>query len=204
MIVRAVHREDPDPAVMAEAATVLRRGGVLLYPTDTCYGLGCDARNTQAMAKIGAMKGRDGAKKFSVIIPSVHSADTIVMVSEEQRKILEKHLPGPFTFILINVDFRVAATSTLGIRVPDCPVTQKIASLFGEPYITTSANLSGTGALYSFQEIKHNLLDHLPNDLQPNLILDAGELPRTDASTVVDLTGSVPHIVRQGSGTFTA
>lgn len=156
------------------------------------------------MNKIAEMKGRDIEKKFSVIAPSIKAIETIAAVTQNQRDILHHYLPGPFTFVLPNADFSVARTSTLGIRVPDCAVTAAIGTAFGEPYITTSANISGTGALYSFEEINAHLLQRLPDALLPDLVLNAGDLPRTDASTVVDLTSPTPSIIRQGSGSFSS
>ncbi|MBI4032461.1 threonylcarbamoyl-AMP synthase [Candidatus Berkelbacteria bacterium] len=203
MDILPINQHRPEERAIQAAVSTLRRGGILIYPTDTCYGLGCDARNVRAMARIAQLKGRAAAKKFSVIVRDVDSIEEITVVNGVQREIIQHYLPGPYTFVLLNADFRVASTNTLGVRVPDCAITQAIASAFGEPYITTSANRAGTGALYSQAEIRENLLNHLDLGHLPDLILDAGELPRTDTSTVVDLTKSPPVVLRQGSGVFT-
>ncbi|MBI4022954.1 threonylcarbamoyl-AMP synthase [Candidatus Berkelbacteria bacterium] len=193
---------NPEPDVIVRAVQVLRQGGCIVYPTDTCYGLGCDARSVRAMKRITQLKGREEAKKFSVIARDIDHIISLTIVDRLQQSILEQYLPGPYTFILLNADFSVAQTSTLGVRIPDCPVTQAIADEFSEAYITTSANLGGTGALYSFEEIQSSLLAGTRASLQPDLILDAGPLVRSPSSTVVDLTKSEPVIIRQGAGAF--
>lgn len=197
-----VSRMSPEAAAIERAADILRRGGIIIYPSDTCYGLGCDARNPRAMARIAALKGRDHAKKFSVIARDLDHVRALTLATDEQLRVLEAHLPGPYTFVLLNADFAVATTNTLGVRIPDDPVIRSLSQAFGEPYTTTSANLSGMGAIYRTADLHAELLDQLPPDRRPDLILDAGDLPVVPASTVVDLTQSTPVVLRQGAGEF--
>lgn len=203
MDIRTISAIRPDPVTIDLASKVLRRGGIIVYPSDTCYGLGADARNERAMAKIEEMKqGRSPRKRFSVIARDVEHIREITFVGEEQHAILSHCLPGPYTFILLNLDFRVAQTNTLGVRVPSFPVTQAIADVFEEPYLTTSANFAGEGALYTSLDLREKLIDRLPEHLYPDLVLDAGDLPERPSSTVVDITKLPPKILRQGLGEF--
>ena len=194
---------NPDPQSIQKAARVLRSGGILVYPTDTCYGLGADAQSLRAMQRVTELKGgREAAKRYSVIARDLEHIASLTVLNETQRKILTTYLPGPFTFILLNADFSVASTSTLGVRWPDYPVTQAIADSFGDAYITTSANLKGQGAIYSVDELKDSFFDLVDSSLWPDLILDAGPLTKRLPSTVVNITGSVPRVIREGGRPF--
>ncbi|MBI4185536.1 threonylcarbamoyl-AMP synthase [Candidatus Berkelbacteria bacterium] len=198
-----INPTNPDPAAVDLAARVLRSGGLLIYPTDTCYGLGADARSVRAMERISALKGgRPESKRYSIIARDLEHIEKVTLVNDVQRQILQAYLPGPYTFILMNCDFEVAKTSTLGVRIPDYPVTAALAAAFDEPYITTSANLSGTGAVYSIEELKADFLDRVPPDLWPDLVLDAGPLTLRDPSTVIDLTKDPPTVLRPSTHSF--
>ena len=202
MIVVNITRTSPEQDAINQAAAVLRRGGVIIYPSDTCYGIGCDARNTRAMDRVAAIKGRDHAKKFSVIVRDLEHVRSLTAITTAQEEILNAYLPGPYTFILMNTDFTVAKTNTLGVRIPNNLVTAALSASFGEPYITSSANFSGMGAVYAISDLYTSFLDTLPPEEQPDLILNAGNLPVVPASTVVDLTQPTPTIIRQGAGEF--
>jgi len=200
-----IELETPHPDAIRQAVEVLKRGGVIVYPTDTCYGLGVDARNESAVRRLVAMKSRDhAAKPFSVIVRSVADIKKITQTSDTIDRMLQTYLPGPFTFVLINLDFRISRSSSVGVRIPRCPVTSMLAAEFGAPYTTTSANQSGLQNPYSYTDIEQNLLIPLKirNEPLPDLILDAGPLKQTDPSTIVDLTHDKPKILRQGSGVF--
>ncbi len=195
--------ERPHPDAIHEAVAALMRGGVVLYPTDTCYGLGVDARNATAVRRLIQMKGRDlTAKPFSVIVRSIDQMKSIAEVNEVNDTILHQHLPGPFTFVLINLDFRIARSSSIGIRIPSSVVTSMIAAEFGAPYTTTRANLADKPSPYSETDLESDLFLplKLANIEPPDVWLDAGKLPRHAPSTVVDLTGLEPKILRNGSG----
>lgn len=193
----------PDQKAIAEAVHVLQEGGLLVYPTDTCYGLGVDSRNVRAMNRIVELKGgREQAKRFSVIARDIEHIEQLTLVDDFTRDILESYLPGPFTFILLNTDFQVAQTSTLGVRIPSSAVTQAIANNFNDAYITTSANLSGQGAIYSIEDLEKNFLSQVDPSLWPDIVLDAGSLDNDPPSTVVNLTKQPPQILRQGGLPF--
>lgn len=203
MTILPIDPHNPDPYAITQATRVLREGGLLIYPTDTCYGLGVDSRNVRAMNRIVELKGgREQAKRFSVIARDIAHIEELTLVDDQTREILETYLPGPFTFILLNADFQVAQTSTLGVRIPRNAVTQAIADQFGDAYITTSANLSGQGALYSVQDLQDQFLSQVDRSLWPDIVLDAGPLHGNPPSTVVNLTKPPPQILRQGGAEF--
>lgn len=199
---RKIDPLNPDPVAIELAAQILRRGGLIIYPTDTCYGLGADARCQPAMERIIRLKGKRDAKKFSVIASDLDHIAELTIVDEEQQQILEQYLPGPYTFILMNADFTVAQTSTLGVRVPDFATTRALSQAFTDAYTTTSANLSGTGGLYTIADIDTQFLHAVDEEEWPDLILDAGDLPVRPSSTVVNLTTLEPTILREGAVPF--
>ncbi len=195
----------PHPDAIAQAVDVLKAGGVVVYPTDTCYGLGVDARNASAVRRLAAMKQRNqAAKPFSIIVSSIDQLKTIANVGETIEPLLYKYLPGPFTFLLPNIDFRIVRGSSIGVRIPRNATTRMLATKFGAPFTTTSANESGQASPYSFTQLERYLLQPLKARKQawPDLMLDAGTLPNKEPSTVVDLTQEPPMILRQGSGKF--
>ncbi len=193
----------PDPVILAKAGDILRRGGVVVFPSDTCYGLGADARNPQARARIVAMKQRDESKKFSVIVKDIATIERIAVVDDIQRAVLEHYLPGQYTFILMSADFGILGTNTIGIRMPDNVVTQGLAMAFGSPFISTSANSSGQPPIYTAANLTDQFLGHLDPTNLPDLVLDAGDIPETPPSTVVDLVRMPATIIRQGAVPFT-
>lgn len=198
MKIMRVNLNNPSREVLDSCVEVLKLGGVFIYPSDTCYGIGSDFQNEEAIENIFAMKNRPKEKLFSVILDSIGSVEKIAKISEINRELLKKYLPGQFTFILPSLN----SNATIGVRIPNFPLTQKIANTFGRPFITTSANIAGEPSLYSFDQLKNNFLSRLTADLVPGIVLNGGDLPENLPSTVVDLTSSQPRILRQGSSKF--
>ncbi len=202
MKVLAIDPGNPDPAAIGAAVGILRKGGVLIYPTDTCYGLGADPRNKRAVQRLSAMKQRDESKKFSVITKDLDQIGSITILKDAQRAVLERYLPGPFTFVLLAANLQLFGSNTIGVRIPDHPVTRQIADAFDGPFISTSANLGGHPAIYSYQDIQEDFLHLIDHDNLPDLVLDAGVLPQNPPSTVVDLVKQPPVVIRQGAAEF--
>ena len=202
-----ITKESPHPDAIAAAIAVFKQGGIVVYPTDTCYGLGVDARNQPAVRRLIQMKSRNlRAKPFSVIVASIDdiTSRNLAQVDDRVERILRRYLPGPFTFILINLDFRISRSSSIGIRIPQCATTSMLCAELHAPYTTTSANVGGLPSAYSYDELEVSLLTPLRQQQQalPDLMLDAGPLKKTAPSTVVDLTSTPARILREGSGTF--
>ncbi len=203
----SIKKESPHADAIHKAVRVLQEGGVVVYPTDTCYGLGVDARNQPAVRRLIQMKSRNlRAKPFSVIVSSIDEISNrqLAQVDGRIEQILRRHLPGPFTFILVNLDFRISRSSSIGVRIPNCATTSMLTAELHGPYTTTSANVAGQPSAYSYEELEPSLLAPLREHGQPlpDLMLDAGPLKRTATSTVVDLTSDPPRILREGSGKF--
>lgn len=205
MEIKKISFKNPEQKIIKKAAKVIKSGGILVYPTDTCYGLGVDPYNKKAVRDLRELKQREKRKPISVVV-NFKMLKKICQVEKKQEKILKKYLPGPFTFIL-NLNLRnlegrglkfIAKGNKIGIRIPDCKLTSALFNELNIPYTTTSANISGRKSLYNIKDI----LKQFKNK-QPDLILDAGKLPKNLPSTVVDLTKKEPKILRKGRDKIT-
>ena len=154
-------------------------GKIFVYPTDTIYGLGCDAENKESVEKIKQIKQRDRDKPLSIIAPSLKWIEENLIVDVD----LKKYLPGPYTIILKkkNVDFlkHVSNTDSLGVRIPNNEFT-KIIQNFGTPFITTSVNLSGEPAIESIKEISKEISEQI------DLAIDNGKLSGRASTLVIN------------------
>ena len=185
--------ENPDMDLIGEAIEIMAGGGVILYPTDTVYGLGANIFNNDAVERIYEIKKRDQSKPLSVLVQNTESLELIADLNRSSREIINKWLPGPFTFILNKknvVSPYVSASSKVGVRIPDYKIARALASLF--PITTTSANLTNECTLSNPQDILHQI----GNDI--DLVIDVGDLGDAKPSTVIDLSSSKPTLVRNG------
>ena len=192
-----IHAENPQSRNLKLAAETLREGGLLIYPTDSVYGLGCDLFNKNAVEKIYKCKGNDKRKLLSFICPDLKGISEYAYVSNAAYKIMRRLLPGPYTFIL-NATRQVPKIllekrKTVGIRVPDNIVCQALLSEFGKPIISTSACLPEQEFLSNPDDIETTFA-HLVD-----LFLDAGP-GGLELSTIIDLTQEDPVVIRQGKG----
>ena len=180
--------------VLEETAKALREGKVVVYPTDTCYGLGALVSCPSAIEKIREFKGREEERPFSVIVPNLAWVyERMERLNEERKEFIEERLPGPYTFVVkIKEEFAkelapVLSNQKLGFRYPDHKFCQKLAGLLGEPFITTSANLSGEPPAYSYEEFARYLKER-KRELWPDLFIDAGKLAKRPPSKVLDIS----------------
>lgn len=185
--------DEVDEDIVSEAINVLADGGVVLYPTDTVYGLGANIFDKKAVRKVFDIKQRSYLKPLSILVGDVRAIDLVAKTSLSQKQTINKYLPGPYTFIL-NKRKIVPRTITsglksVGVRVPDCELACRLASIF--PITTTSANLSDDEVLSNPKEI----LDQIGNNV--DLVIDVGDLNTANASSIVDLTGFNPKIIRK-------
>ncbi len=182
-----------------EVLGVLKRGGLVIFPSDTVYGLLVDATNDQAVDKLIAFKNRPAGKPISVFTTE-QNLQKLVEINKRQRKTVDALLPGPFTLILKSKHkvskLLESEKGTLGIRIPDYRPINKLVEKFGEPVTATSANTFGEAPHYSIGVLlkqlsakKRRLVD---------LVVDGGKLPRNKPSTIVDLTAPTIKILRQG------
>lgn len=192
-----IHPDNPQKRYLKAAADALREGGLLIYPTDSVYGLGCDLFNKGAVEKIYQNKGNDKRKLLSFICPDLKGIAEYAYVSNAAYKIMRHLLPGPYTFIL-NASKQVPKIllekrKTVGIRVPDNVVCQALLSEFRQPIISTSACLHDQELLSDPEEIAATF-EHIVD-----LFLDAGP-GGLELSTIIDFTRDEPVVIRQGKG----
>lgn len=182
-----------DEGIINEAVKVLANGGVVLYPTDTVYGLGANIFDTRAVRRVFDIKQRSYIKPLSILVSDVGAIDVVAKASLGQKEIISSYLPGPYTFILNKREVvpRVVTggLANVGVRVPDCEIACRLAGIF--PITTTSANLSDDEMLSTPDEI----LDQL--DREVDLVIDVGELKSNRASSIIDLSSFKPRILRK-------
>jgi len=193
----SIHPENPQGRFLKTASDVLRDGGLIIYPTDSIYGLGCDLFNKRAIEKIYQIKGNDKRKCLSFICPDLKGISEYAYVSNAAYKIMRHLLPGPYTFIL-NATRQVPKVllekrKTVGIRVPDNTVCHALLAEFGNPVISTSARLPDQDYVGNPDMIESIF------EKKVDLFLDAGP-GSMEPSTVIDLTQDEPVLVRQGKG----
>ena len=187
----------PQTSALEEAADILRKGGIIVYPTETFYGLGSDAFNEDAIKKLYQIKGRDLNKPISILIRDQEMlkqvANSIPPVAE---RLMQELWPGPLTLIFKCRDqlpsYLTGGTGKVGVRISSQLTAQRLLEILELPITATSANLSGGKSPITAQEI----LGSSANGI--DLILDGGKLPGQLGSTIVDLTISPPKIVREG------
>ena len=192
-----VDLDNPQPRHVARAVEVLSRGGLVAYPTDTYYGLGCDLLSKKAIERLYQLKARDKKKPLSFLCPDLSDVAKYAHVSNFAYRTMKGLTPGPFTFILeatrIVPDMMMTRQKQVGIRVPDAPLARALAAGLGHPLVTTSASDGEDEPLIDARGIKEQLGHGL------DLILDGG-VTLMEASTVVSLIGDSIEILRQGKG----
>lgn len=192
-----LHPDNPQLRFLNKAVDVLKNGGVIIFPTDTYYGLGCDLFNKNGIEQLFSIKHESDSKLFSFICSDLKDISTYAKVSDYAYKSMKKLLPGPYTFILPAAKIVPKKLwdkrKTVGIRVPDHPVTQQLVHLLGNPIVSTSVSNRKGEALFDQFEIK-NIFNS-----QVDLMLASDKLSHKPSS-VVDLSGDKPEIIRAGAG----
>lgn len=191
--------------VIKEAIKVLSDGGLIIYPTETCYGLGSDAMNPKAIEQLFKYKTRREGKPLSIAVSNAEMARLYAKPNNIAENIYKNHLPGPITVVsesLHNVAPGVESEfGTIGIRIPDYSFVLDLVKEFGRPITATSANTSNQPKPYSF-EAWQKYTSKKSQDLI-DLFIDGGELPKRETSTVVDTTLNTAAILREGAVKFT-
>ncbi|MBO2544377.1 threonylcarbamoyl-AMP synthase [Salegentibacter sp. BDJ18] len=197
-----IYDENPSQKHINKVVEVLKNGGLIIYPTDTVYGLGCDITNTSALEKIAQIKGVKLEKaNFSFICEDLSNlSDYVKQIDSATFKILKRNLPGPYTFILPgnnNLPNVFKKKKTVGIRVPDNNICKSIVATLGNPIVSTSIYDEDEVIEYTTDpELIKEKWDHLVD-----LVIDGGygdNIP----STVIDLTNSEPEVIREGKGSI--
>lgn len=198
--------KNPNVRVLQDVAKVIADGGIVIYPTDSVYAIGCDALNQHAVEKIYQYR-REEQKEghLSIICRDISQAAEYVRISDRQFKLMRKNLPGPFTFILdagLRLPKVFRSRKTVGIRIPDQPLLHALLEELDGPLLTTSLK-----APLADGEDEENLISYMTDPFlieeafqnQAGVLIDGG-YGLDQPSTVVDLTGDEPEVLRQGVG----
>ena len=196
-MVLAINPDNPQPRLIKQVAATLENGGVVAYPTDTTYGIGCSIFSKKGLERIYQMKQRDRRKPFSFICSDLAEVSRFARLTNHAFKIMKRCLPGPYTFVLEASrevpDLLTTKQKTVGIRMPDNPICMAIVRELGAPIVTTSANLSGEEPIGNPDEIGRQFGKQL------DMLIDGGMLT-TDVSSVISLVGDQVEILREGAG----
>ncbi len=189
-----VRVENPDSP--QRVASVLNKGGVVIYPTETLYGLGTLAINDESVKKVFSLKERLHGKPIPVLVKDKEMLTEYVVVTDVANRLIEKFLPGPLTLVLkekkIFPYLISAGTGNIAIRISRHPFVKRLFDFLSEPLTSTSANISDRENLFSFEEIFETF------NSKVELIVDSGNIPRSKGSTVIDLTVKPVFIIREG------
>ncbi len=188
---------NPQPRLIAKAVQILKDGGIIAYPTDTIYGIGCDIMNKKAIEKVYRLMRRDQNKPFSFICSDLTNISQYAKVSNYAYKTMRRLLPGPYTFILegskMVPKIMLTKRKTAGIRVPDHKICIKLVEDLGNPIISTSASHS-EGEVFDNPSLLH---DHFGAAI--DMVIDGGPVSG-EPSSVISLINDMPEILRVGSG----
>ena len=195
-----LYNENPNEKDISRVVEVFRRGGLIIYPTDTVYGLGCDITNTKALEKIARIKGVKLEKaNFSFVCSDLKNlSDYVKQIDTSTFKLLKRTLPGPYTFIMqgnnnLPKDFK--KKKTVGIRVPDNLIARTIVEKLGNPIVSTS--IYDEDDVIEYTTDPELIFEKWQNKV--DLVIDGGYGDNV-ASTVIDLSGDAPKVLREGKG----
>ncbi len=195
-----MHPQNPNPRDLDRVVAVLQRGGVIIYPTDTVYGIGCDITNVKAVERVIKLKGlKPKDAHFSFICKDLSNIADFAKVSNPIFKLMKKNLPGPFTFILPGLhrvpDYFLSKRKTVGIRIPNHQIPLELVERLGNPILTTSLKDSDEVIEYTTDpELIYENYKHLVD-----VVIDGG-IGGNIPSTIVDCSGDEPVIIREGLG----
>ena len=196
--IHKINPENPNPDIIQEAAGIIRKGGVIAFPTRCLYGLGADAFNPEAVDRIFKIKQRSAEKPILILIDEPNRLKGLVThISEAAKAISERFWPGRVTLVF-DAGAKVpetltAGTGKIGIRLAGHPVAAALARATQGPLTGTSANISGCPGCHQIEGLQPAVTQQL------DLILDAGPLRGGNGSTVVDVTGKIPRVLREGA-----
>jgi tRNA threonylcarbamoyl adenosine modification protein (Sua5/YciO/YrdC/YwlC family) len=193
----SIDPEHPQPRVVEKAVAVLSSGGLLAFPTDTYYAIGCDLFDKRAIERVYQLKQLPRSHELSFICSDLAEVARYAMLDNAAFRVLRRKTPGPFTFILpatrLVPELALRRQKTVGIRLPDSPVALEIVRRLAHPVLSTSAATPDGEVLIDARDVR----DRLGHGL--DLVLDGGYRP-DEPSSVVDLTGPEPRVVRAGKG----
>lgn len=194
-----LHPDNPQPRLIREAVKLLRAGGVMVYPTDSCYAIGCMIGNKEGMERIRAIRGVDDKHLFTLICRDLSEIARIARVDNKQYRMLKSATPGGYTFILeatkeVPRRLQHPKRSTIGLRVPEHVLVASLLAELEEPILSMTLQLPGDEYPLNDPE---GILDRVGSRI--DVLLDTG-FCGIEPTTVVDLTGSAPELIRRGTG----
>jgi tRNA threonylcarbamoyl adenosine modification protein (Sua5/YciO/YrdC/YwlC family) len=194
-----IHPVNPQPRLIARAVAILRDGGVIAYPTDSSYALGCHLGDKQAMERIQRIRRVGDRHNFTLVCRDLSELAVYARVENDMYRLLKSFTPGPYTFILpatreVPRRLQNPKRRTIGLRVPDHPITQALLAELGEPIMSATLMLPGADLPLSDPEEIRERLEH-----DVDLVIDGG-ICALEPTTVVDLVGGTPRVTRHGKG----
>ena len=192
-----INQQNPQQRLILKVVDILKKGGVVVYPTDTYFGIGCDIMNKKAIERIYQLKQRSKSKPFSFICSSLKNISLYAKVSNYAYKTMKRLLPGPYTFILegskLVPKIMLTKRKTAGIRVPDNPICLALVKELGNPVITTSATMPD-GTIFHDASLIH---DYFGNRI--DVVIDGSIVPGQPSSVIL-LIDDIPEVIRKGLG----
>ncbi|WP_018231598.1 L-threonylcarbamoyladenylate synthase [Thioalkalivibrio thiocyanodenitrificans] len=194
-----IHPDNPQARLIRQAVDVIRAGGIIVYPTDSCYALGCAIGDKGGLERIRRIRQLDDGHHFTLVCRDLSEISTYAKVDNAAYRLLKMLTPGPYTFLLkatheVPRRLQHAKRKTIGLRVPDHAITQALLAELGEPLMSTTVRLPGDDLPISDP---YDIEERLSS--QVDLVLLAGSCG-VEPTTVLDLVGDVPEVVRQGCG----
>ena len=194
-----IHTEDPQPRLLSQAAAIIRGGGVVIYPTDSCYALGCHIGDKGAMEAIRRIRRLRSDHNLTLVCRDLSEIATYAKVDSAAYRLMKTYTPGPYTFILratheVPRRLQNPRRKTIGIRVPDHPITLALLEVLGEPLMSTTLILPGEDLPMVDPELIHERMRN-----QVKLVIDGGH-GGIEPTTVVDMVAGIPVITRRGKG----
>jgi len=203
-VLHELHPSNPQPRTIEQIATALKKGAVMLYPTDTVYAIGCDLSVKSAVEKVRRIKQMSNDKPLTFLCSSLSNISEYATVSDRAYRIMKHLIPGPYTFLLpaskqVPKLIMSPKRKTTGIRVPDNVLCQELLKSLGNPVVSTSAHIKDEDGEYPTMNVeKAYLFDALEN--QVDMIIDNSVDPGFEVSTILNFTTDEPELVRKGLG----
>ncbi len=192
-----INPQNPQARLIQKVVEILKKGGIIAYPTDTYYGIGCDIMNKKAIQKIYQLKQRNKSKPFSFICSGLKNISDYAKVSNYAYKTMKRLLPGPYTFVLegskLVPKIMLTKRKTAGIRVPDNPICLALVEELENPIITTSATMPD-GTIFHDPSLIHDFFHP-----RIDVVIDGGPVPGRPSS-VISLIKDIPVVIRKGLG----
>ena len=195
----SIHPTHPQKRLVRQAADIVRRGGVIAYPTDSCYALGCDRGNARGLERLRRIRAIDERHHLTLMCRDLAEMAKYAIVNDAQFQLIKSATPGSYTFILRarrEVPRRLTRKKTIGVRLPGHPVAHALLAELDQPMLSSTLLLPGdASALCDPEDIRHRLENAL------DLVIDAGSCG-VEPSTVIDLSGDAPRVLREGKGSL--